>query len=205
MLENEELEGDLCSVFARLRNSEQCWMRPRNELNSMSFYYGPATWYLTLSPSEWNWEDLGQHLRRVNPDLADKSISELVAADPVATSRFIDNKLKAILDFITSDAEPIGKVTHYYYRREYQGRDLQHFHFQIWIENAPIIGVSSNERIIEFVSKYCTCSMPDKNLSPILHYRVMNYQSHRCNSYYMGSKKISWESEKFVDLAFLDQ
>ena len=54
-----------------------------------------------------------------NPDLADKSISELVAADPVATSRFIDNKLKAFLDFITSDADPIGKVTHYYYRREY--------------------------------------------------------------------------------------
>ena len=48
MLDNEKLEGDLCSVFARLRNSEQYWMRPRNELNSMSFYYGPATWYLTL-------------------------------------------------------------------------------------------------------------------------------------------------------------
>ena len=43
MLENDELEGDLCSVFAQLRNSEQYWMRPRNELNAMSFYYGPAT------------------------------------------------------------------------------------------------------------------------------------------------------------------
>ena len=27
MIENEDLEGDLCSVFARLRNSEQYWMR----------------------------------------------------------------------------------------------------------------------------------------------------------------------------------
>ena len=107
MLENEELEGDLCSVFARLRNSEQYWMRPRNELNCMSFYYGPATWYLTLSPSEWAWEDLGKYLRKINPDLEDKSISELVAADPVVTSRFIDNKLKAILEFITSDEEKL--------------------------------------------------------------------------------------------------
>ena len=74
MLENEELEGDLCSVFARLRNSEQYWMHPRNELNCMSFYYGPATWYLTLSPSEWAWEDLGKYLRKINPDLEDKSI-----------------------------------------------------------------------------------------------------------------------------------
>ena len=59
ILKNEEIEGNLCSVLAWLRNSEQYWMHPRNELNSMSFYYGPVTWYLTFSPSEWNWEDLG--------------------------------------------------------------------------------------------------------------------------------------------------
>ena len=109
----------------------------------------------------------------------DKSISELVAADPVATIRFIDNKLKAILEFITSDDMPIGKITHYYYRREYQGRGLQHFHLQLWVENAPIIGVSPDEEIIAFISKYCTCNLPDKNLSPILYNRVTNYQSHR--------------------------
>ena len=28
MLENEEFEEALCSVFAQLRNSEQYWMRP---------------------------------------------------------------------------------------------------------------------------------------------------------------------------------
>ena len=49
----------------------------------MSFYYGPATWYLTLSPSEWEWEYLGEQLCKVNPDIAGKFISELVAADPV--------------------------------------------------------------------------------------------------------------------------
>ena len=41
----------------------------------------------------------------------DKSISELVAADPATTSHFIDNELKAILEFITSDDMPIGKIT----------------------------------------------------------------------------------------------
>jgi len=43
MLENEELEGELTSIFALLRNSEQFWKHPRNELNAMSFHYGPAT------------------------------------------------------------------------------------------------------------------------------------------------------------------
>ena len=57
----------------------------------MSFHYGPATRYLTLSPSEWTWEDLAQSLHKVNSDLADKSISELVVADPISTSLFINN------------------------------------------------------------------------------------------------------------------
>ena len=132
----------------------------------------------------------------------DKSISELVAADPVATSRFIDNKLKAILEFITSDDMPIGKITHYYYRREYQGRGLQHFHLQLWVENAPIIGVSPDEEIIAFISKYCTCNLPDKNLSPILYNRVTNYQSHRCNSYCMRTKKSKMGFRKVYRFAF---
>ena len=200
MLENEELEEDLCSIFARLRNSEQYWIRPRNELNCMSFHYGPATWYLTLSPSEWTWEDLGQYLHKVNPDLVDKSISELVAADPISTSRFINNKLKAILDFLTSDDDPIGKVTHYYYRREYQGRGLQHFYFQIWVENAP--GNNTSDEIITFISKYCTCNIPHKALSPILYNRVTKYQSHRCNSYCMRTKKTKLGYQKVCRFGF---
>ena len=94
---------------------------------------------------------------------------------------------------------PIGKITHYYYRREYQGYGLQHFLLQLWVENAPITGVSPDEEIIAFISKYCTCNLLDKNLSPIWYNRVRNYQSHSCNSYCMQTK---WDSERFVDLLF---
>ena len=99
MIQNEEIEGDLTSIFHRLRNSEQFWIRPRNDLNSMTLYYGPATWFLTLSPSEWAWNDLGEYLRKVNPSMKDLPISALVAADPVSASRFIENKRKAFIDF----------------------------------------------------------------------------------------------------------
>ena len=131
MVQNEEIEGDLTSVFHRLRNSEQFWIRPRNDLNCMTLYYGPATWFLTLSPSEWAWDDLGEYLRKVNPNMKDLSISALVAADPISASRFIENKRKAFIDFIMSSNNPIGKVTHYFCQQEYQGRGLQYFHFAI--------------------------------------------------------------------------
>ena len=245
MLQNEEIEGNLTSVFSRLRNSEQYWIKPRNDLNCMTLYYGPATWFLTLSPSEWTWNDMGEYLRTVNPHLEHLSISELVAADPISVSRFMENKCKAFIDFIMSEDNPIGKVAHYYCRREYQGRGLQHFHFAIWIQGAPVLGQNSEdhnsedeticdndsetthnsginnhpgdntdeddttlkdeknkEKVIKFISKYISCQIPDKNLSPILHDRVTKYQQHCCNKYCMRSKKTKAGMRKVCRFGF---
>jgi len=32
----------------------------------MTQHYEPATWFLTLSPSEWLWDELGEYIREVN-------------------------------------------------------------------------------------------------------------------------------------------
>jgi len=137
----------------------------------MIHHYGPATWFLTLSPSEWLWSHMIEYLKEVNPNMSTKSANELIASDPVSVSRYIENKFHAMLDFICSNNHPIGKVTHYFWRREYQGRDTQHFHLLIWIKDAPIIGESSSEEIIDFLLKYVTCTLPDKNISPKLYRR----------------------------------
>ena len=42
MLQNEEIEGNLTSIISRLHNSEQYWIKPRNDLNCMTLYYGPG-------------------------------------------------------------------------------------------------------------------------------------------------------------------
>ena len=65
-LQNQDLEGNLTSIFSRLQNSQQYWIKPRNNLNAMTLHYGPATWFLTLSPAEWAWDDLGDYLRKSN-------------------------------------------------------------------------------------------------------------------------------------------
>ncbi|KAF8792848.1 hypothetical protein HNY73_004397 [Argiope bruennichi] len=190
MLNKDELEGDLTAIFGRLRNTEQFWKKPRNDVNCMTQHYGPATWFLTMSPSEWMWDDLGEYLKEVNsPEMANKSISELVALDPVSTSRFIDNKFKAMLDFLMSSNEPLGKVIHYFWRREYQSRGVQHFHLMLWVKDAPILRESSLDEVASFISKYITCAIPDKNISPTLYQRVMSYQTHKHNKYCMRQKK----------------
>ena len=140
MLSSEELEGNLTTIFARVRNTESFWTRHRNDLNCMSFHYGPPTWFITLNPGEWLWEDLRAYLKIVNPSFADMSIAEMIATDPVSSSRFIDNKYKAIYDFILRDSQPLGPVCALGANREYQGRGLQHSHAEAWVEGAPIIG-----------------------------------------------------------------
>ena len=49
----------------------------------MVFHYGPATWFITLSPGEWLWEDLGAYLRELNPEMSDSTISALFVAQPM--------------------------------------------------------------------------------------------------------------------------
>ena len=48
---------------------------------------------------------------------------------------------------------------------------LTAFHFQIWVKDASVIDVDDDETIAKFIAQYCTCSIPDKILSPVLHER----------------------------------
>ncbi|XP_070517913.1 uncharacterized protein [Cardiocondyla obscurior] len=190
-MSKELLESNLNTIFSALRNTEQYWRRPRSDLDCMARHYGPATWFLTLSPSEWLWDDLGEYIREVN-GWQDSSLSTsvLVAKDPVSTSRFLDNKFRAIIDFICSKDFPIGEVTHYFWRREYQSRGIQHFHLLIWIKDSPIFGESSVEEVLKFISQYISCKKPDKNIAPLLYGRVDKHQRHRHNDYCLRLKKV---------------
>lgn len=100
-----ELEGNLNIVFERIWNTEQYWTMPKNNLLCMARYYGPATWFLTLSPAQWLWKDMITYIREVNaPNLDKLSANAIIAADPVSVSRFLDNKFRAMLDFLLSDS-----------------------------------------------------------------------------------------------------
>lgn len=50
----------------------------------MTRYYGPATWFLTVSPAEWLRDDLIQYVREINtPHFEKLSPNQIIAADPV--------------------------------------------------------------------------------------------------------------------------
>ena len=53
-----------------------------------------------------------------------------------------------------------------------------------------------------YINKYINCKLPDKYLSPILHDRVLKYQSHRCNSYCLRAKKTKSGLRKLCRFGF---
>ena len=108
-LKDNLLECNLHTIFSRLRGTAAYWEKPRRELKCMINEFGPVTFFVTVSPGEWNWPDLGEFIEKFE-DLENntKSISQLVVDYPVASGIFIKTKFKAIMAYLLSDAKPIG-------------------------------------------------------------------------------------------------
>lgn len=188
---SREFEQNLNAVLRRVRGSAQFFKQAKSHLHCMSKYYGPCTFFLTFSPSEWEWDDLKQYLLDMNnddPKYASMTVKQLIVIDPISTSRFIENKFQAVMKFLLSDDHPIGKVKHYFWRREYQGRGLQHFHLLFWNDKAPGLGIDSNEAIMDYIQTHMTCKIPDPS-SATLYNNVTKFQNHKHKDYCMRALK----------------
>ncbi|CAH0380811.1 unnamed protein product, partial [Bemisia tabaci] len=191
-LGEEELERDMCSIFQRVRNTEQFWKVPLAQLIAMIDNYGPATFFFTFSPSLYDDPEVDEYLRKMRGDEEKgKTTSVLIAEDAISIAQFCDQKLKAMMNFLTASKDgPLGEVIHYHVRREYQSRGAPHFHILLWIKDAPILGKASSEDVATFIQKHITCSVPDAKTFPELHKKVVTYQTHRDNRYCTRMKQF---------------
>lgn len=68
---------------------------------------------------------------------------------------------------------PIGKISEFFYRVEFQQRGSPHIHMLVWIEDAPKRTTHSDSDIANLVDKYTTCQQ-DESMA-----NLVNYQTHR--------------------------
>ena len=61
------------------------------------------------------------------------------------------------LDVMLNDVMPVGQITDYFYRVEFQQIGSPHIHGLFWVKGAPQYGKSSEEEIVSFIDKYVTC------------------------------------------------
>jgi hypothetical protein len=70
---------------------------------------------------------------------------------------------------------------------------------KIWVENAPTIGIDSEDKIKEFIRRHITCSIPTATESPILHNLVETFQVHKCSKSCLRTIKLQGkEGKKFI-------
>lgn len=88
------------------------------------------------------------------------------------------NRLTHLKRFLNSPAVPIGRVTDMFYRIEFQVRGSPHIHALFWVEDAPKLGKDSDEAVCDFINRYISCELPNKETDPELFEIVSSVQIH---------------------------
>ena len=101
----------------------------------------------------------------------------LIQSDPVTCARHFDYQISQfITNFLLSKAQPLGNISDWFYRVEYQQRGSPHIHMLIWLEDAPVFGVDDDVLVTNFIDNIISCQWPDDNTEL---QKLVNRQIHR--------------------------
>ena len=99
--------------------------------------------------------DLKDYTDRELEEMDQHQKTSLVQKDHITCSRFFDNRVKQFIKIVLkSEHNPIGRVTDYFYRVEFQQRGSPRIHILIWLENAPCYTVDSTEDVIKYIDEH---------------------------------------------------
>lgn len=158
--------------LANLRGSPPYFEKVSKELFALIRQLGPATFCVTLSAAETRWLHLLKLLGNVvdKKDYTDEELNgmswqekcRLIQSDPVTCARHFDfSTHKFINEFLLSNGHPLGCVTDYFYRIEYQQRGSPHVHMMVYCQDSPKFGQDSDENVCEYIDKFITCHKPE--------------------------------------------
>ena len=175
-----------------LRGSPPYFEKAKKDLFAMIRQLGPASLFCSFSSAETQWTHLLKILGNLvdnnnytNEEINDFNWEErcrLIQSDPVTCSRHFDYQVSQFLrKFLMSSAQPLGKISDWFYRVEYQQRGSPHIHMLIWLENAPQFQCDNDADVTAFIDKIITCEKPLNNpeLSDLVN-RQVHRHSHTC-------------------------
>ena len=148
---------------------------------------GPANLFCSFSSAETQWIHLLRILSQLidHKDCTDDELENLnweekcrlIQSDPVTCARHFDYQVNQFIrNFLLSSAEPIGKISDWFYRVEYQQRGSPHIHMLVWLQDAPLFGVDNDNLITCFIDKVISCQKPTDNPELL---KLVNRQIHR--------------------------
>jgi biopolymer transport protein ExbD len=152
---------------------------------------GNPTFFVTLTSADMLWPDMIQVIaRQFGENFTDEQVREMSSSErlqwlrrnPVTAARHFDYRLNLFINqVIKSRAEPIGHVTDYCIRIEFQQRGSPHAHMLFWVRDSPKLNIQTDQEIVHFIDKYVTCSLPDND--PEMKEKVAQLQKHNHSNY----------------------
>ena len=66
------------------------------------------------------------------------------------------HRLQSFSQYLLNDAHPLGHITDYVIKKEFQMRGSPHAHCLLWVKDAPKINQHSDDDVCRFIGKYIT-------------------------------------------------
>lgn len=147
---------------------------------------GPPTLFMTLSADDLHWPELGMTLEDIEfREAFGKSFSSSMRSDPLLTATHFERRFRSLLkNVILNGCQPLGKVTDYFARVEFQNRGSPHIHMFLWIADVPKqINNATAVSALEYIDRTIFSKLPDQNADPELYSLVHRLQRHHHTAY----------------------
>ncbi len=174
--------------LAHIRGTPAYWEKSKKDVFAMIRQLGIPTFFLTFSAADRRWIEIDNAIL-VSQGKRPMTVEEhknmtweehcnIIMSNPAIAARMFQERVYTFINnVILSPANPIGQVEDYYYRTEFQQRGWPHIHMIVWVKDAPIFDMDSDDAIVQFIDKYVTCELPPED-DVELHEIVSNVQIH---------------------------
>ena len=135
---------------------------------------GIPTWFLTLSAADLHWPEMIQAIAsqcgmRIQSDsvnemsVADKSL--FLRQNPVTGVRMFQHRVESFFSkYLLSPTNPVGHITDYVIKIEFQMWGSLHAHCLIWVKDAQKLDHDSDVSGCSFIDNYVTAMLPPFDL-----------------------------------------
>ncbi|XP_062569279.1 uncharacterized protein LOC134231343 [Saccostrea cucullata] len=171
-----------------IRGTPAYWSAAQKDLFAMLRQLGIPTWFCSFSAAEHRWNDAVTTILKQQNDNRDACMldwsekNEVLRSNPVTVARMFEHRFHVFQkDVIFSPSEPIGKVSDFFQRVEFQQRGSPHMHCLYWIENAPKLNEDGEDAVCNFINKYVSCAVPSEEEDLELRNIVLAVQQHSKN------------------------
>ena len=192
------------SFMKSIRGSPPYYQRTFYDLLAMIRQLGTPTWFFTLSAADLKWPDMIRTIARqygvyyTDDEIAGLSFedkSNWLKCNPVTAARHFQYRLNAFFqDVLKSTAKPLGEITDYAIRIEFQARGSPHAHCVLWVKDAPKFLESPNSEVCDFIDQYISCKLPAEDGK--LRELVLLLQQHKHSSYCKRNKTCRFSFPK---------